>query len=90
MLHSSFGWPRGYESEVAVDPDIPSKPVGHEEIATGNVKSCKEFWRSFVRSPVSIDWIENGYPLLCTVAPPPAKEMANASSASEHGEFPLG
>jgi len=64
MLHSSFMWLGGYGSKEAVDADIPCEPAGHEEIATGNVESCKEIWRSFVRSLVSMDWIENGYQLL--------------------------
>ena len=34
-----------------------------------------------------MDWIENGYRLLWSVAPPPAKEMANAPSALEHSAF---
>jgi hypothetical protein len=47
-------WPRGYESEEAVDADIPYESAGHEEIATGHAEICKKFFRSFVRSPVAI------------------------------------
>ena len=44
--------------------DIPCEPAGHGEIATGSVTSCLEFWRTFVRSSVAMEWIEHGYALL--------------------------
>ena len=43
MLHSSFMWEGGYESQEVMDADIPCEPAGHEEIATENVESSKEF-----------------------------------------------
>ncbi len=46
------------------DTDIPCEPVGHGEIATGSVESCKDYWRSFLRSSVVMEWVEYGYPLL--------------------------
>ena len=54
---------------------LPCEPVGHGVIATGSVQSCSQFWRTFVRSPVVMDWIEEGYQLLWTVVPPEEKEM---------------
>ncbi len=62
-------------------------PRGHRLIATGSVQSCKEFWRTFVRSTVVMDWIENGYRLLWTESAPRIKELANAPSANEHRDF---
>jgi hypothetical protein len=67
-----------YEGEDMEELDIPCEPAGHGAIATGSVQSCKEFWRSFVRSAVVMDWIENGYRLLWTEAAPQSKELANA------------
>ena len=43
------------EWEDVEELDIPCEPAGHGAIATGNVQSCKEFWRSFVRSAVVMD-----------------------------------
>ena len=37
------------------ESDLPFEPAGHGDIATGSVQSCKEFWRTFVRSPVVMD-----------------------------------
>ena len=69
------------------ESELPCEPAGHGAIATGSVQSCKEFWRTFVRSPVVMDWIENGYRLLWTEVAPPVKELANAPSADEHRDF---
>ena len=55
--------------EEDTEMDIPCEPAGHGEIATGSVTSCKEFWRTFVRSSVVMDWIEHGYALLWTTSP---------------------
>ena len=46
------------------DEEMPCEPAGHGEIATGSVSSCASFWRTFVRSPVVMQWIEHGYRLL--------------------------
>jgi hypothetical protein len=43
--------------------------------------------RTFVRSPVVMNWTEEGYRLLWTVSPPPTRELANAPSALEYREF---
>ena len=45
------------------------------------LKSCLEFWRTFVRSSEVMDYIEAGYKLLWTLAAPERKEMNNAPSA---------
>ena len=66
---------------------MPCEPAGHGEIAIGSVSGCSAFWRTFVRSVVVMDWIEEGYRLLWTVAAPLAKEMANAPSAADHRDF---
>ena len=66
---------------------MPCELVGHEEIAVGSVSSSAAFWRTFVRSSVVMDWIEEGYRLLWTVAAPLVKEMANAPSSAEHRDF---
>ena len=50
--------------EEDTEMDIPCEPAGHGEIATGSITSCKEFWRTFVRNSVVMDWIEHGYALL--------------------------
>ncbi len=49
-----------YKSEDPSYTDFPCESVGHGEIATGSVESCKEFWRSFLRSSVVMDWVEHG------------------------------
>ena len=49
-----------------------------------------EFWRTFTRSPVVMNWIVEGYRLLWTVSPPPRREFANAPSTLEHREFVSG
>ena len=53
----------------------------------GCVHSIKEFWRTFVRNSVVMDWIENGYKLLWTKVPMALKKMLNAPSAYEQHEF---
>ena len=60
---------------------------GDGVIATDNVASCKEFWRSFVRSSTVIVWIENGYRMLWTEHPPERREYDNAPTAYEHRDF---
>ncbi len=42
------------------DVELPFEPAGYGEIATGSVSSCAPFWRTFVRSPVVMQWIEHG------------------------------
>ncbi len=68
---------------------MPCEPAGHGEIAVGSISSCAAFWRTFVRSSVVMDVIEEGYRMLWAVAAPLAKEMANAPSADEHRDFSL-
>ena len=53
-----------YGMEADGDLEIPWEPAGHGQIATGSITSCQEFWRTFVRSSVVMDWIEHGYALL--------------------------
>ncbi len=69
------------------EEDLLCEPAGHGAITTGNITKFQEFWRTFVRSPVALTWIEEGYRLLWTVSPPPRREVANAPSAFEHSEF---
>ena len=72
------------------EDELPWEPAGHGEIATGSVTKCQEFWRTFVRSPVVMKWIEEGYRLLWTESSPPRREFANAPSALEHSDFVSG
>ena len=74
-------------SEEDSEGVLPHEPSGHGEIATGSVTSCAAFWRTFVRSTVVLDWIENGYQLLWSQRAPERREMDNAPSAKEHHEF---
>ena len=69
---------------------MPCEPAGHGEFAMCSVSTCSPFWRTFVRSPVVMSWIEEGYRLLWTVSPPPRREFANAPSALEHSDFVSG
>jgi len=80
---------RRYEDslEDGYEPELPCEPAGHAAIATGSVQSCKEFWRSFVRISVVMEWIDNGYHLMWTRVAPSTKDMANAPSANEHHDF---
>jgi hypothetical protein len=34
------------------EEDLPWEPAGHGAIATGSITKYKEFWRTFVHSPV--------------------------------------
>jgi len=76
--------------EVDGDTNIPQMLACHGHIATGSVTSCQEFWRTFVRISMVMDWIEHGYALLCTTATPAAMTMQNAESTLEHHEFVSG
>jgi hypothetical protein len=60
LLHTSLG----ADAMNGEDEELPCEPAGGEAIATGNVASCKEFWRCFVRSSTVMDWIEKGYRML--------------------------
>ncbi len=60
------------------------------EACTGMVTNCLEFWRTFVRGSVVMEWIEHNYALLRTAAAPAAREKKNSHSALEHHEFVLG
>ena len=40
--------------------DVPFEPAGSEPLATGNVTKCATFWRTLVKSPIVMDWIDNG------------------------------
>ncbi len=75
---------------VEGEVELPWEPAGHGAIATGSITKCKEFWQTFVRSPVGMNWIEEDYRLLWTVSPSPRMEFANAPSAMEHREFVSG
>ena len=58
-------WVGGYEIDEEKEmEDIPWEPAGHGQIITGSVTSCREFWRTFVRISVVMEWIEHGYALL--------------------------
>ncbi len=46
------------------EEELPCEPAGDGAIATDSVASCKDFWRSFVRSSTVMDWIEKGYRML--------------------------
>ena len=80
----------GTLSDAEEDLDGAYEPAGSEPVATGRVSECASFWRSFVRSGVVMDWIENGYRLLWETAVPAAKESPNKASAMEHKEFVSG
>ncbi len=72
------------------DVELPWEPVGHGAITTSSITKSQEFWRTFVRSPVVMSWIEEGYRLLWTVSLLPRREFANAPSALEHSDFVSG
>jgi len=44
--------------------DVLLEPAGSEPLATGNVTKCAAFWRTFVKSPIAMHWIDNGYMML--------------------------
>ena len=67
--------------------DVPFEPAGSEPLAIGSITKCASFWRTFVKSRVVMDWIDNGYRLLWETAAPAAKESPNAPSAFEHKDF---
>ena len=79
----------GSNDEEDADP-LPWEPVGHGAIATGSVTTNANFWRAFVRNPVAMTWIEEGYILLWIVVAPESKEMKNAPSTTEHSAFVSG
>ena len=70
--------------------ELPCEPSGDGAIATGSVTTCKEFWRSFVRSSTAMVWIEKGYHVLWTVLPPERREYAIAPTAYQHRDFVSG
>ena len=88
-LHASPGLGAG-SINVEGEEELPWEPAGHGAIARGSVTKCWEFLRTFTRSPVGMNWIEEGYRLMWTVSPPPRREFANAPSALEHHEFVSG
>ncbi len=61
--------------------DVHFEPAGSEPLATCNVTKCAALLRAFVKSPVVMDWIDNGYMLLWETAAPATKESPNAPSA---------
>ena len=69
------------------ESDLPCEPAVHGVIATGDVESCKGLWQDFVRDPLVMDWIENGYQLIWSEVAPASKHMPNASSAQEHHDI---
>ncbi len=63
-MHLSL-WVGSYGiEEEECEEDIPWEPAGQGQIATGIVTNCLEFWRTFVRDSVVMEWIEHGYALL--------------------------
>ncbi len=88
-LYALSGVGAGFDNADG-DDELPWEPAGHGAIATRTITKCQEFWRTFVRSPVVMSWIEEGYRLLWTVSPPPRREFANAPSALEPSEFVSG
>ncbi len=56
-LNASIGVGAGFENADG-DEELPWEPEGHGAIATGSITKCKEFWRTFVRSPVVMKCIE--------------------------------
>ena len=55
------------------EKELPWEPASHGDIATGNITKCQKFWRTFVRSPMVMNWIKEGYRFLWTVSPPPRR-----------------
>jgi len=55
MLRLSLHASLGADAMNGVDEELPWEPAGDGAIATGSVASCKEFWRSFVRSSTVMD-----------------------------------
>jgi hypothetical protein len=86
-LHTSLG---ADATNGKDEEEMPCEPAGDGAIATGSVASCKEFWRSFVRSSPVMDWIENGYRMLWTELSPERREYVNAPTACEHRDFVSG
>ena len=78
-------WTGDVEDES--EEELPCETAGHGEIATGNVAICSPFWRTFVRSSVVMQWIEEGYQMPWAIEAPKWKEMENSSSAMEPREF---
>ena len=75
---------------VEGEEELPWELDVHGAIATGNITKRKEFWRTFIRNPGVMNWIEEGYRLLRTVSPPPRGELANIPPALEHRKFVSG
>ncbi len=86
-LHASLG---ANATDGEDEEELPCEPAGDGSIATGSVASCKELWRSFVRSSTVMDWVENGYRMLWTEHPPEHREYDNAPTACEHCDFVSG
>jgi hypothetical protein len=55
MLRLSLYASLGADAMNGEDEELPCKPAVDGAIATGSVASCKEFWRSFVRSSTVMD-----------------------------------
>ncbi len=75
---------RAGSGKVEGEEELPWELASHGAITTGNITKYKELWRTFVRSPVVMNWIEKCYRLLWTVSPPPRWELANAPTALKH------
>jgi hypothetical protein len=73
--------------DIDWEHDVSFEPAGSEPFAMGSITKCVSFWRTFVKSRVVMDWIDNGYKLLWETVAPVAKEPANAPSAFKHREF---
>jgi hypothetical protein len=64
--------------------EVPCEPAGCGEIATGIVLSCSPFWRTFVRSFVMMQLIEDGYRLTWATKAPQQREMGNSALSMQH------
>jgi len=58
--------------DVDRELDVPFELAGSEPLATGNVTKCAAISRTFIKSPIVMDWIDNGYMLLWEIAAPAA------------------
>ncbi len=64
LTHPRFSRPEVGDEDEEWEENMPWEPAGHGEIATSSVSSCAAFWRTFARSSVVMNWIEDGYRLL--------------------------
>ncbi len=60
LMHLCASPGLGAGSVVEGEEELPWEQAGHGAFATGNVTKCREYWRIFTRSPVLMNWIEEG------------------------------